>query len=94
MRIEETISWLEVDMDKTLSSMNASEKDALDLLKNRDNEKYHVYLAEESAVEFLKRRIPRRVIDRVTFYECPSCYLPSIEPYDSCCRGCGTKLEW
>lgn len=45
-------------------------------------------------IEELKKTIPRRVIDRVTFYECPACESVEINIYDSYCRCCGQKLEW
>ncbi len=45
-------------------------------------------------VEELKKTIPRRVVDRVTFYECPACECAEIDRYDSYCRDCGQKLEW
>ncbi len=94
MEIEEVIKWLEFDMDLMTLDYQTADRIDPESLKCRSEQEYNVYKALESAVKTLKKQIPERTVDRVRFYECPTCESDRIKYFDCYCRVCGQKLEW
>ena len=59
-----------------------------------------ISIALETAIEALKKQIPRKPIldviypSGIEWYLCPTCNHNNIEKSDSYCHACGQALEW
>lgn len=47
----------------------------------------------DAAINALKKQMPKKVINRCMFCECPTCGNVEIQSSSYCCD-CGQKLDW
>ena len=75
----------------------------LEQIKNRCEDNYNLYIAEEMAIEALEKQIPKKPVEGNPddFWEsgndyCPICgFAVRVEEYkDKYCSKCGQAIDW
>lgn len=72
-----------------------NEAEAIECLKSNKPTSGYVMLQEsiDMAIKALEKQIPKKVINRCMFCECPTCGNVEIQSSSYCCD-CGQKLDW